>query len=100
MCIRDRSITLKQRGDAFIVSRRASKQARRESSQIFVEENSEAIQKEWEGLTPLEKEKWQTLANEVTQTGFETFFRFTFYGVTKSVCGVAICGLSRCVSGG
>jgi len=93
------SITLKERGSGFFVSRRAGKQVRGESSQIFVEENSEAIQKEWQGLTPTEKESWEELGSEVVQTGYFTFYNNYFKGMTNSVCGVAICGLNRCVDG-
>lgn len=93
------SITLKQRGNDFFVSGRVSKQARGESSQLFIEENSEAIQKEWRALSSEEKDSWQELGDPVYQTGYATFYNMRMKATTNNRCGVAICGLGRCVSG-
>lgn len=92
-------VTLKQKSSNFYISERAYKQNRGHNSQLFVEENSKAIQKEWEGLSPSEKNDWENLGVPVSQTGYSTFYNMKMKGTTNSVCGVAICGLNVCQKG-
>ncbi len=93
------TISLRQKGTTYTVSERAHKQSRREASEIFIKENSQAIRDEWQTLTPEEKQNWETLGLAVSQTGYFTFYNMRIKGTTNSRCGVAICGISRCVSG-